>query len=276
MDSESQEPRDLIRQAFAMARGSGKADWGRMTVAVLKNRLLVLTRGQFSEKDYGVSSMREFVERCRDVVTIDTSARPPLVMLQEKAEQSVEAAIQQPLPEFQTVRPDLWRAVMDFRSGRRYVWDAESQVAREAKPDDTEGLALPSVTKEELASWRHEFFDRYKDGLGGSELEQASRWKELGLSTRMLPRTLRGPWNGEMKTRVADRLRVWFSEHDLPPPVDFVLRQPYPGAGAPLDELRSMVIECIRSMTGRELHQLQLPATALLRTAAKRDGRHRG
>ena len=39
----------LIRKTFDMARVSGKLDWYRMTTAVLKNRLLMLTKNEFRE-----------------------------------------------------------------------------------------------------------------------------------------------------------------------------------------------------------------------------------
>lgn len=51
---------ELVRTAFAAAKAGGKDAWDTMTLAVLKNRLLSLTDGDFDEKEYGASTMTEF------------------------------------------------------------------------------------------------------------------------------------------------------------------------------------------------------------------------
>jgi len=45
--TELDEFRTLVRIAFGQAQQSGKPNWEEMTSAVLKNRLLNLTQGQF-------------------------------------------------------------------------------------------------------------------------------------------------------------------------------------------------------------------------------------
>jgi hypothetical protein len=75
------EARGLILQAFRMARDSGKADWRRMAVAVLKNRLLQLTRGAFSETAFGAQTFPEFVLRDAEITRLDKSTWPPIVEL---------------------------------------------------------------------------------------------------------------------------------------------------------------------------------------------------
>jgi len=72
---------DLILAAFAQARTSGREDWRQMTVAVLKNRILSLTNRTFDERRWGAASFREFVDQFDDVVSPDTSTRPPIVEL---------------------------------------------------------------------------------------------------------------------------------------------------------------------------------------------------
>ena len=71
--------RDLIRQAFVMARSSGKHGWERMTTAVLKNRLLVLTKNKFQESNYNATNMLDFVSQASDVVRLDKAHFPAVV-----------------------------------------------------------------------------------------------------------------------------------------------------------------------------------------------------
>ena len=77
----TEESRTLIERAFAKAQESGRADWHKMTVAVLKNRLLDLTERSFRESDYGASTFLEFVRSHDDILELDTTATPPLATL---------------------------------------------------------------------------------------------------------------------------------------------------------------------------------------------------
>ena len=62
-----QEAQQLIVSAYERARSSGKLDWNKMTMAVLKNRLLDLTQGAFDETTYGATSFTDFVLHNADI-----------------------------------------------------------------------------------------------------------------------------------------------------------------------------------------------------------------
>ena len=91
------------------------------------------------------------------------------------------------------VAPDLWEAMLDFRSGRKYVWDARLQKARAALAHEMSGF-LPTVTETECAAWRREFADRHRRGLNQGELRQLLRWEADGLP-KDFPRALQRAWN---------------------------------------------------------------------------------
>src|SRR5262245_29507279 len=109
----------LVRRAFDRARSSGKEDWHRMTVPVLKNRLLLVTEGTFRESDFGAVSFRDFLKRLPGgVVPLDESQNPAVVQL--VTDEIPHRGEHRPF--FPRIRPDLWRAVLDYSSGRRYSW----------------------------------------------------------------------------------------------------------------------------------------------------------
>src|SRR5262249_7211649 len=138
--------------AFEQARSSGKPDWFRMTIAVLKNRLLTLTNREFHESHYGVHTMRDFVGLARDTVNIDSSTYPPIVTLLSAETEQIE---KRPVTKSR-VRPDLWRAVLDYSHGYTFVWDTDTKSAREALPADAFPV-LPTISENELRSWRTSF-----------------------------------------------------------------------------------------------------------------------
>ena len=57
--------KELLEKAFVSARDSGKRGWNRMTIAVLKNRLLQLTNRTFTESTFGAKSLLELLSRRR-------------------------------------------------------------------------------------------------------------------------------------------------------------------------------------------------------------------
>ena len=248
---------ELVAAAFHMARAKGKPDWRRMTLAVLKNRILQIKRGQFREQDYGAPSFRDLLMGC-PVLRLDGAYAE---FLGEEPPEQVPAA---PVRLERTrIRPDLWRAILDFSSGRRYAWDSRQQVAREATADDEQ--IFPTVTREEFAQWRNEFATRHSGD------EAVARWRDESLGTKDLPRHLQGEWNGTIKAKATLRLSEWFTAHgmDLSSTVG-----PLPQSrDGQVEDLRGTVIACVSVMTGTELAELKLPPAAVLR--AKNAGRLR-
>ena len=94
-----------------------------MTTAVLKNRLLDLTGRAFDEAAYGATSFMDFVLRNKETLAVDHSTVPPLVELRNAASsrQPSDEAVDVKAPH--RIRPDLWKAALDYSSGTRYVWD---------------------------------------------------------------------------------------------------------------------------------------------------------
>jgi energy-coupling factor transporter ATP-binding protein EcfA2 len=132
------------------------------------------------------------------------------------------------------VPPALWDAILDFRSGRRFVWDTRLQKARAALPHETSGF-LPTVTENEFAAWRRDFADSHRRGLSQSELRLLLRWQSDG---KYLPRALQRAWNAELVSRVIARIEDYFAKQDLPSPVVNKPSRTRPfGAGAPLTTL---------------------------------------
>ena len=144
------EPQELIRLAFEAAKKSGRPNWYRMDVGVLKNRMLNVTSGGFRESDYGCTAFMEFVRGHSDILELDEKRRPPSVTLRG-AHEAPELASE---PVRKHVRPDLWLAVMDFSGGRRYVWDDHEGIAKPASDSAVGGPAMPTITVEQFTEWK--------------------------------------------------------------------------------------------------------------------------
>lgn len=292
-DEESrQEVARLISTAFAQAREAGKENWTRMQAGVLKNRLLLLTDGEFDERQWGAKSFTSFLKLFPDLLHVDHDLRPPIV---EWHETVAERPRPTPPPEPTTttappesvpdgprnwrIREDLWLAVMDVHRRGEYIWDSgEAKLvpsAIDGGPEagrEDEGpseLVLPTLTPEELGIWRREFAEgqtRINSGLSAI----LQRWLDLETPTTALPRQVRTAWFGELKRRVLARLDMWFSANSIRPPDDLrgvpVSRRQVRASDPPAtDELRTMIVRCVEAMTRDELESLKLPATAVLR-----------
>lgn len=237
----------LIITAFRMARDRGKLDWRRMTVAVLKNRMLQLSHGKFNESHHGASSFREFLSRYPQLVRAEGD---DVELLEPEIVESATTEIDR-------IRPDLWQAIVDFASGKKYVWDASQGRAREALPEDA--CLLPTLSREEMATWRSEFV------IAHGSKPALQRWRDGSLGTKALPQELQGPWNGFVRDKVIERLRQWFSSQGIPIP-PFI--QPVERAiehESPVEQLRKVIAACVAVMTGEELAELRLPPSAVLR-----------
>jgi len=184
-----------------------------MIVAVLKNRLLQLTNRQFREEDFGASSLLELLPRYRDLVAVDHSTRPVVIeWLGAGAVNGNSSA------HAGRIRPDLWRATLDFSSGLSYAWDAAAQCARPVKDADP-GLRIPTVDAATLATWRDAFVQAHEPVLADpAEQDQLRDWAARSLGSQGLPRALRAAWNDHLKSEVIARLTAWFAttEHPLP------------------------------------------------------------
>jgi hypothetical protein len=256
----------LVLQAFDAARLAGKNDWRRMTTAVLKNRLLQITRGSFAEADYGATSFREFVRLAGGILRIDESTIPTSLELLPDDKPTAPRASE---PAAERIRPDLWISVMDYSSGRKFVWDEHQRRARAVRSDeDEQGTLMPTVNSQIVEGWREEFAQRYSDKLDEEAWQHLMAWKEKALSSKALPPPLVGAWNTELKAKVSEILAAWFNEHGITAPTDMIGR-PEERQDDYLESLRKLVLECVAVMNHRELTELKLPPAAILRARAK-------
>lgn len=122
------------------------------------------------------------------------------------------------------IRRDLWNAVVDYRSGQRYLWNGLlAQREDESSPQDrAQFLILPTVSESELDQWRAQFVSTQLPLVADRPAlqAQAERWRDKRLGTTDLPAALRGRWNAELKKAVAQRLTNWFVAQSLSVPTD--------------------------------------------------------
>ena len=251
----SEESRTLIERAFERARESGRPDWYRMSVAVLKNRLLDLTGRKFREIDYGAPTFQDFVRQHGDVLEVDNTVTPPVAILKNVPAEAT--GVQPVVPLW--IRPDLWRAVLDFSSGRRYVWDLERKLATS---EDVSGPTVQTITADTFNSWKRAFANTVDDDASDGRLAE---WVEHRHPARFLSPGLRQRWIGHLKTSVQKHLEAWFDEQGLEVPPDLLKHPDLGGESVQGRNLRRQLIDCLLTMTPQELERVQIPASVLLR-----------
>lgn len=256
----------LVVEAFNKARVDGKPGWDRMTLGVLKNRILQITSGTFDERNYGGRRFIELIRGLSDLVAVDETSVPPTVEFLEK-----------PIPEAHRdrLRRDLWQAVMDYSSGTQYVWDPSGE-ARPRNPDDPADLpTIPTMSAEEMAALRSAFADRVlANPVNAAVADRVREWAERGYRTAYLPQHLRSAWNEELTHAAVTRVRAWFQSRRIAEPAALVIGEDVTEAAgtAPesADALRSFILRAVEAMTPAELRRLELPAGAALRAQRKR------
>ncbi len=250
--------RGLIEHAFAQARRSGKPEWWVMAIPVLKNRLLQVTGQTFKESDFGASTFREFLQNNTDVLEIDDSFLPGAITL--KSAERVPQSHGISSPQRNRIREDLWRAILDYSSGNRYVWDADISAAAIA-PDGSEGPFLPTISPGTMTGWKGEFLASLAENPEDGRLKA---WETQNLPTAVLPPELRLQWNRFLKHKVQSTLKEWFLGHDIPLPL--LVHPAIPSANRDETELfREFVIKCIAQMSKEELEKLSIPSSVAFR-----------
>jgi hypothetical protein len=251
----------LIERAFALARQSGKSDWWAMTIPVLKNRLLQVTKNTFKESDFGATSFRDFLAKVPDIVRVDGTSLPGVAILKSAAPKGWERPSRKVFRREQ-IRADLWRAVLDYSSGRKYVWDISEQAARLAKPED-DGLPLPTISDADLDGWRVEFVASHKP-TDPEVAKRVEEWCKKRLPTLVLPAQMRPAWNRYLKRKVEQRLQDWFGSNSLTLPAIMEEREASDSSDKQVETLREFVVCCVRTMSKQELLELRIsPVTAM-------------
>jgi hypothetical protein len=252
---------DLIERAFALARRSGKSDWWAMTIPVLKNRLLLLTKNTFKEADFGAITFRDFLRKIPDIVKVDETPLPGFVILKSAAPEHLERPSAN-VVRAEQIRADLWRAVLDYSSGHRYVWDISEQSARPARPDDG-GLMLPTISATDLDDWRAEFVALHRPS-SPEVAKRVEEWCKNRLPTVALPTPMRPVWNKHLKRIVERRLEDWFASNAIEAPALIEERQESGPSDEQAEALREFVVACVKTMSKQELLELRIsPITAM-------------
>ncbi|MGK3201056.1 hypothetical protein [Amycolatopsis sp. MEPSY49] len=266
--------RTLVLAAFTEARSSGRPNWNVMTTAVLKNRILDATDRTFKEREYGVSTILEFVHLFPELLSVDSTSKPPLVTLT-----ATESLPELPSSEHEEdthrrnprVRPDLWRAIVDYRSENSYVWDTVARIARVADAED-ENPELPTLSSSTVARMRVKFAEEVRP-TGVAE-QILNEWLERNYSNTFLPTPLRGQWAGFFRQEVLERIRRFFDENGLALPEDLLIEDSHPPAkttnssvsnDTELTRLRSLVQRCVAVMTKEELSDLRISPSVMVR-----------
>jgi hypothetical protein len=264
---------DLIQRAFGLARQSGKTDWWAMTIPVLKNRLLLLTNNTFREADFGATSFRDFLSKISDLVSVEASPPPGFVILKSASHESLGRPAANK-SRGQRIRADLWRAVLDYSSGHRYVWDISQQVARPASSDDDAPLLplLPTVSPADLDEWRAEFVSLHRPP--DAELaKRVEEWRDNRLPTAGLPILMQSVWNKYLKHKVEQRLQHWFGSTSIKPPEIIEKGQGSGPSDTQLEALREFVVGCVKTMSKQELLELRIsPGTAMRALRTQKTG----
>lgn len=230
---------ELVEAAFMQAQRKQGSSAKPMALAVLNNRLLQMTDRRFKPQDFGAKDLRAFVAMLSPVfrldgeasrVVVERVAPPATVDGAERAARRptasspaiepkgtaaavvahrVNAPATMQVAESGRIRKDLWQAIVDYSSGRTYVWDASVGLARVAQPHDL-APRMPTLSSVELDEWRLTFLEANRASLQGVALVNAQRWQEQRLSTNYLPFELQQAWNRELTLRVKQRLQEFF------------------------------------------------------------------
>lgn len=260
-----EELQDLVLAAFRTAAQQQKPEWYRMHGCVLKNRLLNQTNRSFDERDYGADNFSALIQRFDALLEVDHSVTPYLVELRESFRSGIESEeLAETTVRTQRIRADLWHAIVDYSSGRSWIWDESRGLAVDAQSADmtADALRMPTLTESDLREWRSEFAKFSSERMSETEFEDLEGWVRDGLGTDALPGRLRGPWNGWMKSQVHQRLVAFFEEHEIEPPKNVLASQE---SHQPPVELRSYISKCIALMNEDELRELRIPADVAMR-----------
>lgn len=245
----------LITGAFQRARERGKPNWTIMTTAVLKNRLLTATDGEFDEAEYGGRRLVDLLLSFPALVEVDTTTRPATVHWLPDGHTGRAPGS---LLERHRLRSDLWNAVFDYSSAGAYVW--REGTARLVSSAFEGELLLPTLDVTELDSWRSEFAQFHGD------TPELREWAKGRLGTTALPPDLRPAWNRKQTEAAVSRLEAWFMQKGIDPPSDLTVD---PARGRDLEEeaLRSYLQRCIAAMSHEELKAVRIPANLAARLA---------
>jgi hypothetical protein len=262
--------RQLLLESFAAARESGRTDWRRMTLGVLKNRILAQTNRRFDQREWGANTFGDFVLQFADVVRIEPNSSPPVAELLPSESEEVSHDSSEP-PSAKSdrsyVRNDLWTAILDYSGGLIYVWYDGIAVPLEIEDAKNHKLRLPTLTRTEMETWRADFVEQVKTrSIGPLVLSQLEVWLSEFRTASALPTTLRREWLDFLKIKVIDRIVRWFESNKLTLPSELTtVPTPRTKGTDETESLRDLLMRCVRVMSRSEMESLRIPPAVILR-----------
>ena len=243
-----------------------------MTTAVLKNRILSLTGGEFEESQYGATSFTDFLSKHGNAIRLDDASFPPIVKLLRDDQSDVEPTASQGGGPGTRIRSDLWLAILDYASGNTYVWDEDTSLACPSQPGDHHPL-IPTITLADQQVWGADFINTHAthSEMPGADRQRLSDWHIRTLGTNQLPVSLRPAWNRYLRRRVIQSLLEWLDSHDIEPPSDVSITVEQ--ISVPQDEaeaLRQFVLRVVQQMDAHELAGISLPPLTVMRVTRLR------
>lgn len=240
-----------------------------VSLPVLKNQLLNLAGSSFDEADFGWPNLRFLPASYPDLLRLDSSSPHGHAKFLAPAQPTAPVSdAEEPPTKRHHIRRDLWDAVIDYRSGETYVWDAHTgKAATTSEADEDARPRFPTVSAEEVHEWRRECADGWLRVFGDDNRSRVERWVDV--PRERVPHTLIRRWQAEQRGKVVGIVRDFFAQEGLPLPDDAfpseLTTQAEPAQLRSLTQ-REILKASVSVMTDSELSDVQLPLGVLYRT----------
>lgn len=288
----SPERLDAAFAILAETVGAWYAEGRRAYGASLKPELQVRTSGAFDEKVLGYPSFKTFLEAAASRGIVDVYPAPNSPDVQVVPPGRAPAVTQvaptaEPAGFVQRVRPDIWKAFVDWNHAFERFYDRATGVTyfipatesafdteeikslREARAADaTRYVSITPISFSEQVDWMRQFTSKDVSNLHDdlvAALASPRPAREFAMVVRRDARTNRA-WQSEKSKRVAERIEHWKRDHGIDadmfeaPPVR-ATREVAGSSSSPVDEkeLRKQVHAAIDAMSLNELLSLSFP-----------------
>jgi hypothetical protein len=181
-----------------------------------------------------------------------------------------------------TLRPDLWRALLDWTPNVRHGFNRVSKITisvGETLPDDT--VLVPSVSRDERVSWMTSFTDEEADLAIKSSLADGLVSEDPAAGFMAAVRTsitLQRRWKRVLRAKILARAEQWAAENTIPQDDIYVASRPSipgPVAASPSpspsagddgsDDTRERILALLSTLPLHELLKLRIPLEYTLR-----------
>jgi len=169
----------------------------------------------------------------------------------------------------------LWRAVLDYKSGRRYAFSRSAHTTAafaEADPEPADSVLVPTISAGDMQAWMEQFAaqqhaateTKLRAALGEDDASRA-----FEKQTRLIS-GLERRWRRTVRTHVTARLRSWAGTNSIP--LDDLVADPsdevaadLPGDLDPEGALRQRILRALSAMPLNELLRIPVPIEYILR-----------